>query len=50
MKITVSILAGVCPPEGIRLIREYLHIYWLSRYAVHISTSLKWLQSAVITF
>ena len=50
MKITVAVLAGVCPPEGIRLIREYLHIHRLSHYAAHTSTSLEWLRSAVLTF
>jgi len=50
MKITVGCLAGVCPPEGIRLIREYLHIHRLSHYAAHTSTSLDWLRSAVVMF
>ena len=50
MKVTVGILAGVCPPEGIRLIHKYLHIHQLSHYVAHTSASLEWLRSAVLTF
>src|SRR5438477_11296712 len=50
MKVTVGMLAGLCPSEGIRLIREYLHIHHLSHYPAYTHTLLEWLQSAIDMF
>ena len=50
MRQTIGCLAGLCPPEGISLIRDYLHIHRLSHYNVHTEESLAWLEDAVITF
>ena len=50
MKVAVGILEGVCPPEGLALMIEYLHIHRLSHYAVHTEESLGWLESAISTF
>src|SRR2546423_1118136 len=49
-KVTVGMLAGLCPSEGIRLIREYLHIHHLSHYPAYMHTLLEWLQSAIDIF
>ena len=50
MRQTIGCLVGLCPPEGISLIRDYLHIHRLSHYTVHTDESLAWLEDAVITF
>ena len=50
MRQTIGCLVGLCPPEGISLIRDYLHIHRLSHYTVHTDKSLAWLDDAVITF
>ena len=50
MKVIVGVLAGICPPEGIQLVKEYLHIHRLSHYHVHTEKSLEWLNSAIQTF
>jgi hypothetical protein len=50
MKVAVGILEGICPPEGIALLLEYLHIHRLSHYAIHTDESLGWLVSAISTF
>ena len=49
-KIMVGALYGICPAEGIALLREYLHIHRLSHYLVHTEDSLQWLESACETF
>ena len=46
----IGCLIGICLPEGISLIRDYLHIHWLSHYTVHTDESLAWLEDAAITF
>ena len=50
MKVIVGALVGICPPEGIALVREYLHIHCLTRYNTHTEESLDWLASAIKTF
>jgi hypothetical protein len=50
MKVIVGILEGICPPEGIALVIEYLHIYRLSHYAINTDESLEWLVSTISTF
>jgi hypothetical protein len=50
MRQVIGCLVGLCPPEGISLIRDYLHIHRLSHYTVHTEESLAWLEDAVITF
>jgi Plavaka transposase len=50
MRVILGILAGICPPPGIQLVREYLHITYLSHYPVQTDKTLGWLQSAVDTF
>ena len=50
MKTIVGTLMGLCPPQGIFLIREYLHIHRLSHYAVHTDESLEWLRDSIKTF
>ena len=50
MRQAIGCLIGLCPPEGISLIRDYLHIHRLSHYTVHTEESLAWLEDAVITF
>ena len=50
MKVMVGALQGICPSEGIALLREYLHIHRLSHYIIHTEESLQWLENAVETF
>jgi len=50
MKVTLAVLAGICPPDGLELLREYLHIHRLSHYHVHSEESLGWLESAISVF
>ena len=50
MKIIVDIISDLYPPEDLDLLMEYLHIHYLSHYAIHIDESLEWLSSAVSTF
>src|SRR5579859_7001719 len=53
MKIIIGALVGICPPEGIDLTREYLHIHFLSHYNCHTdgeNGSLDWLESAIEKF
>jgi len=50
MRQAIGCLIGICPPEGISLMRDYLHIHRLSHYTVHTDESLAWLEDAVITF
>jgi hypothetical protein len=50
MRVMVGCLSGLCPPEGIALIREYLHVQRLAYYSVHTDTSIHWLNSALATF
>jgi len=50
MKVIVGAVSDLCPPEGLDLLMEYLHIHYLSHYAVHTDESLEWLSSAVFTF
>src|SRR5271167_4735357 len=40
MKVVLGVFIGLCPPEGIQLICEYLHIHRLSHYPIHSETSL----------
>jgi hypothetical protein len=49
MKVVVGALVGICPPEGVRLVREYLHIHRLAHYSCHTEESLQWLESAIST-
>jgi hypothetical protein len=50
MKVILGVLAGLCPKEGMLLLREYLIINYLSQYPVHNDTSLGWLDGAIDTF
>ena len=50
MKVIMGTLVGICPPEGLMLVREYLHIHRLSHYAVHSDKTLGWLRSTIDTF
>ena len=50
MKVIVGTISDLCPPEDLDLLMEYLHIHYLSHYAVHTDESLEWLSSAVSTF
>ena len=50
MKVILAALVGICPLEGLALVREYLHIHCLSHYPVHADKTLNWLQSAIDTF
>ena len=50
MQVIVGAMVGLCPPEGIAVLREYLHIHSLAHYSVHMEKSLQWLQSAISTF
>jgi hypothetical protein len=50
MKSFVGVIIGICPSEGIHLVREYLHIYRLSHYLCHTENTLEWLESAIETF
>jgi len=50
MKVILGVLAGICPKEGMLLLREYLIINYLSQYPVHNDTSLGWLDGAIDTF
>src|SRR3984885_9767886 len=49
MKVVVGALVGICPPEGVRLVREYLHIHRLAHYSCHTEESLQWMESAINT-
>ena len=49
MKVVVGAVVGICPPEGVRLVREYLHIHRLAHYSCHTEESLQWLESAINT-
>ena len=40
MKVIMGTLVGICPPEGLMLVREYLHIHRLSHYVVHSDKNL----------
>jgi len=50
MKVIVGCLVGLCPVDGIDLMREYLHIHRLAYYSVHTEDSIEWLESAVESF
>ena len=50
MRVTPAVLHGICPSEGMKLLREYLHIHRLSHYTVHTETSLNLLDSAIHSF
>ena len=50
MKTIVGTLIGLCPPEGIFFIQEYLHIHHLSHYNIHTDESLEWLKDSIKTF
>jgi hypothetical protein len=49
MKVIVGALVGICPTEGVTLVREYLHIHRLAHYSCHTEESLQWMESAVTT-
>ena len=50
MRVMMGCLIGLCPPEGLALLREYLHLSRLAYYSVHTEESLQWLESARETF
>jgi Plavaka transposase len=50
MRVTPAVLHGICPPEGMDLLREYLHIHLLSHYTAHTDVSLELLDSAIHSF
>jgi len=50
MKVILATLVGICPPEGLAFVREYLHIHRLSHYPIHSDKTLNWLRSAIDTF
>jgi hypothetical protein len=50
MKVILGVLTGICPKEGIRLVREYLIINYLSQYPVHNDTTLGWLDGTIDSF
>src|SRR6202035_969532 len=50
MRVMMCCLSGLCPPEGLALLREYLHLSRLAYYSVHTEESLQWLESARETF
>jgi len=50
MRVILGILAGICLAPGIQLVREYLHITYLSHYPMQTDKTLEWLQSAVDMF
>lgn len=50
MREAIGYFIGICPPEGISLVRDYLYIHRLSHYSVHTEESLAWLGEAIITF
>ena len=50
MRVTPAVLHGICPPEGMELLREYLHIHRLSHYTAHTEASLNLLDSAIHSF
>jgi hypothetical protein len=50
MRQAVGCLVGLCPTEGISLIRDYLHIHRLSHYTVHTEEFLAWVEDAIVTF
>lgn len=49
MKVIVGALVGICPTEGVTLVREYLHIHRLAHYSCHTEESLQWMESAITT-
>jgi hypothetical protein len=50
MRVTPAVLHGICPPEGMELLREYLHIHRLSHYTVHTEASLNLMDSVIHSF
>jgi len=50
MKSFVGVVIGICPSEGIYLVREYLHIHRLSHYLCHTDETIDWLDSTIKTF
>jgi hypothetical protein len=50
MRVNLGVLHGLCPPEGISLLREYIHIHRLSHYPAHTDESLSLLDAAIHTF
>ena len=50
MRVTPAVLHGICPPDGMELLREYLHIHRLSHYTAHTEASLNLLDSAIHSF
>lgn len=50
MRVAPAVLNGLCPPEGMDLLREYLHIHRLSHYTAHTDISLELLESAIHSF
>jgi hypothetical protein len=49
MKVIVGALVGICPTEGVTLVREYLHIHQLVYYSCHTEKSLQWMESVITT-
>jgi hypothetical protein len=44
-------VSGLCPPEGLVLLREYLHLSRLAYYSIHTEESLlQWMKSAIEIF
>lgn len=49
-RIAPGVLSGLCPRDGMDLLREYLHILRLSHYSVHTDETLDLLNSAIHSF
>ena len=50
MRVALSVLHGLCPNEGIDLLREYIHVHRLSHYPAHTNESLDLLDAAIHAF
>jgi hypothetical protein len=49
MKVILGVLQGICPMDGIDLVREYIHIHQLCHYAAHTERTMGYLNSAIDT-
>jgi hypothetical protein len=49
MKVILEVLRGICPTDGIDLVREYIHIHQLCHYAAHTERTMGYLNSAIDT-
>jgi hypothetical protein len=50
MKMIVPILDGICPPQAMVVMRDYLHMHMLSHYEIHTDESLDYLEDAINVF